>query len=106
MNSQIPFIYPRNNNTVDTATPTFSWEDLDWVDDYEIMIRDSANLNTLLRTVLNSDSACSASQCDWTLAGLSLQDGEDYVWYVRGMSSTYGTGPWGPKKTFSVDLTP
>ncbi len=103
LNTQIPFIYPRNNDVVDTGTPTFSWDDLDWVEDYEVMIRNASNV-TLRRYVLDADSVCAAGQCDWTLAGMTLLDGKDYIWYVRGMSDVDGIGAWGPSKTFAVDL--
>lgn len=95
-------ITPDKNEVVTVAHPLLKWDNIDWPEQYDIMLRDESD-TTILRLQLNSADVCSGDTCEWTVQGVTLTDGV-YSWYVRGLHPIYGNGRWGVKLPFTVSL--
>ncbi len=85
--------------SVDTATPTFEWEDSGNVEKYRLYVYDRALSARVHLVDYNSVDVCNAGICSVTPVDISLNFSGNHFWLVRGRNSS-GWGPWSPAQSF------
>jgi hypothetical protein len=89
---------PVDGATVDDPKPELEWDDVSWVEWYQLEVYDSG-LGLTTRWLAAGD-VCSGGVCSYETA-FTLQP-DDYTWHVRGYTAGMPVSPW--SETWSMTL--
>ncbi|MBN2500379.1 MAG: C39 family peptidase [Anaerolineales bacterium] len=94
-------IEPVDGELTDYPRPEFVWEELSWVEWYQVEITPDGG-SAASRWV--NASACSAGECTWA-ANYTMADNA-YDWRVRGYTAAMATGYWSEIASMEVQSAP
>jgi len=88
------------SGSLPNAKPTFTWNAITGADYYDVWVNDlTTSTSQVLRTPLTGSQVVTGTS--WT-APTALNPGDNYMWWVRGLSNNGTVSPWSVGTTFTV----